>query len=159
MTLVRSNVLVFTLLAACSKASEPTGATVIVEGAQGRADKLAELTAEELVKLNRSRVEHWSELSESERAALAEYDHVLERIMKGGDATWPTPDATKPCIVTRDYELWVLPSSDRNRYTVKDHDANVLADRIDEERLRSEFSYLHNLLHPEYLQFYDVVGY
>jgi len=151
----RSNVLVLSLLAACSRASEPVRSATFAED---KAVKIAELTAEELVKLNRRRIEH-SELSEADRAVLAEYDSLLERVMRNAEATWPEPDATKPCIVTRDFELWVLPDSGKNCYTVKGRDGTVLAERVDEGFLRFEFSYLHNLLHPEYLQFYDGVDY
>ena len=119
--------------------------------------RLEELTAKELSELNRRRNDHPSDLTEDEQAWLAVYDVTLAGVISA-EARGLKPDTTKPSIVTRDYELWILPASDGNCFTVKDRTGKVLAERVDEAHLRVEFSYLHNLLHPEYLQFYDGVS-
>jgi hypothetical protein len=159
------------LLVACSK-EEPKGTNAEAPSADGQlaalvrhpsrneqADdeaRLAKLTAEELVGLKERRSEGY-ELTEDETAVLDEYDDLLARIMSGADAANPSTNETRPCIVTRDYELWISPGKEAQRYTVKDRAGKVLAERVDEDRLRRDFSYLQNLLHPEYLQFYDTV--
>jgi len=115
------------------------------------------LSAEELLGLVHQRNDGY-ELSAEQRAALAEYDGVLESIMADAEATGLVPDASRPHLTTRDYELWVLPGDRGVCFTVHDRDGKVLAERIREAVLRRDFPYLHNLLHPEYKQFYDVVG-
>lgn len=82
----------------------------------------------------------------------------LSLLMALTEARAPAPDATRARIVTRDHELWVLPGRSKKRYTVKDRQGKVLAEEVDEAHLCTEFSYLHNLLHPEYRSFFDVVG-
>jgi hypothetical protein len=122
-----------------------------------RTEHVQDLSAEELVALRDRRAADLEGLTEEERAVLAEYDGVLASIARWDEAPVPDALATQPFLVTRDYELWVLPGSGKECYTVTDRTGKALAERVGEERLRQDFSYLHSLLHPEYKQFYDVV--
>ena len=146
------------LVVACGEESEPEGVPDrgISRPAGGGVERVS---AEELLALVRERNDPSAELSTEELAWLAEYDGVLERVMSNAPVTNFVADASKPHLTTRDYELWVLPAVNDVCFTVHDRQGKVLAERIDEVALSRDFSYLHNLLHPEYLQFYDVIDY
>ena len=160
------------LLVSCTKDPEPPGAEEVaaqapppqrpvlelLDGQIVERQGLASRTAEDLLGLVRERGDPAAELTQEELAVLAEYDGMLERVMSGAGATGLVPDASKPLLITRDYELWVLPAGNDVCFTVEDRQGRVRAERIDEAALSRDFPYLHNLLHPEYLQFYDAVG-
>lgn len=170
---IRAPLCALLVLLSCSKGAEPSEEAqaasadpvvrpVLQIGPDGPITKREHgteaLSAEELLGLVRQRNDGY-ELSAEQRAALAEYDGVLESIMLGAAATGLVPDTFQPHLTTRDYELWVLPGGNDVCFTVHDRDGKALAERIDEAALSRDFPYLHNLLHPEYMQFYDVVGY
>ena len=167
---MRTALLVVPVLLACSRGPEP----VPVEDAGTnpirptleigpdlitpvKGSHVADLTAEELVELVRTRDD--PQLTAELRAVLAEYDGVLAGIMTGAQAKGLVPDASRPHLTTRDYVLWVLPGAPEVCFTIEDRAGRVLAERIDEVKLSRDFPYLHNLLHPEYKQFYDAVDY
>jgi hypothetical protein len=137
------------------------GARPVLESLPGRTIEkrggVESLSAEELVGLVRKRQQGTDELDEELRAVLDEYKGVLVGIMARAKASGLVPDAERPHLTTRDFVLWVLPAANDVCFTVEDRQGKVLAERIDEAMLSLDFPYLHNLLHPEYLQFYDVV--
>jgi hypothetical protein len=152
-------------LASCSPSEEPTSPRTESTARVSQAHPAFEVRPDGTFVFQGS-LQDWNELGDEqfralvdrERARLADLGLELGSFVGVAGYEKPIPDGTKPWIVTRDHELWVLPGAGKHCYTVKDHEGNVLAERIDEARLRTDFSYLHNRLHPEYLQFYDAAG-
>lgn len=60
----------------------------------------------------------------------------------------PEPDA--PLFVglsTRDYEVWLHYGTEEDLYTIKAKDGRVLADQIDDARLKRDYPDLHEMVH------------
>lgn len=96
------------------------------------------------------------ELSESDRALLAEYSDLFEK--KGATATAepetpqaPAADATTDVPVlfgyeTRDHQLWLHTGTEKPLYTVNAKDGRTLATGIDGEVLARDYPSLHELV-------------
>lgn len=68
-------------------------------------------------------------------------------------STPPSPEKPEPDaplfagLSTRDYEVWLHYGTEQDLYTIKSKDGRVLADQIDDARLKRDYPDLHEMVH------------
>jgi hypothetical protein len=103
------------------------------------------------------------ELSESDRALLAEYAAIEALYAQNSPAAGPQDAAARTAppvegalfgVETRDHALWLMSADDGSRYTVTTKHGAILAEEIDAATLERDYPALHDLVHAGF----DLIG-
>ena len=85
--------------------------------------------------------------SPSEEGTAAKY-LTTEEILQGSKRSEPSSTADFTFgFETRDHQLWLHTGTDPQLYTVKAKDGKVVADAIDDSRLKLDYPDLHEIVH------------